>query len=80
MRNPAPAGCWQSHRASSFSKILGSLVDPGFYPLKADRYNSFVSGVLLALQVNEMLGKPLFDCRRVMERWRDGPADGESCD
>ncbi len=30
------------------------------------------------LQVNEMLGKPLFDCNRVMERWRDGPADG-SC-
>jgi hypothetical protein len=29
-------------------------------------------------QVNEMLGKPAFDCSRVMERWRDGPADG-SC-
>ncbi|GFR44302.1 hypothetical protein Agub_g5514 [Astrephomene gubernaculifera] len=27
-------------------------------------------------EVNEMLGKPRFDCSRVMERWRDGPADG----
>ncbi|KAI9599492.1 ERV/ALR sulfhydryl oxidase domain-containing protein [Syncephalis fuscata] len=30
-------------------------------------------------EVNERLGKPAFDCRRVDERWRDGPADG-SCD
>eukprot|EP00198_Chlamydomonas_reinhardtii_P003413 XP_001692749.1 sulfhydryl oxidase [Chlamydomonas reinhardtii] len=30
-------------------------------------------------EVNEMLGKPLFDCARVGERWREGPADG-SCD
>lgn len=29
-------------------------------------------------EVNEMLGKPPFDCSRVAERWRDGPADG-SC-
>lgn len=26
-------------------------------------------------QVNQMLGKPLFDCSRALERWRDGPAD-----
>lgn len=31
-------------------------------------------------EVNEMLGKPSFDCSRVLERWRDGPADGVSCD
>ncbi|GLC46784.1 hypothetical protein PLESTB_001941100 [Pleodorina starrii] len=30
-------------------------------------------------EVNEMLGKPLFDCSRLAERWRDGPQDG-SCD
>ncbi|KAJ8866377.1 hypothetical protein PR048_032220 [Dryococelus australis] len=29
--------------------------------------------------VNERLGKPLFDCSRVNERWRDGWKDG-SCD
>ncbi|KAF4532230.1 hypothetical protein B566_EDAN004316 [Ephemera danica] len=29
--------------------------------------------------VNLKLGKPLFDCSKVDERWRDGPADG-SCD
>jgi len=29
-------------------------------------------------EVNEMLGKPVFDCARAMERWREGPADG-SC-
>ncbi|KCV71219.1 hypothetical protein H696_02170 [Fonticula alba] len=28
--------------------------------------------------VNVRLGKPVFDCARVLERWRDGPADG-SC-
>ncbi|GLI67682.1 hypothetical protein VaNZ11_011944 [Volvox africanus] len=30
-------------------------------------------------EVNEMLGKPLFNCNRLLERWRDGPPDG-SCD
>lgn len=30
-------------------------------------------------EVNKRLGKPLFDCRKTDERWRDGPADG-SCD
>jgi len=30
-------------------------------------------------EVNEMLGKERFDCGKVGERWRDGPADG-SCD
>jgi mitochondrial FAD-linked sulfhydryl oxidase len=30
-------------------------------------------------KVNAMLGKPHFDCDKVDERWRDGPADG-SCD
>jgi FAD-linked sulfhydryl oxidase len=30
-------------------------------------------------EVNRRLGKPIFDCKRVDERWRDGPADG-SCD
>ncbi|GAX82963.1 hypothetical protein CEUSTIGMA_g10390.t1 [Chlamydomonas eustigma] len=30
-------------------------------------------------EVNDLLGKPLFDCSRVMERWKDGPADG-TCD
>ncbi|KAJ1653879.1 Flavin-linked sulfhydryl oxidase of the mitochondrial IMS [Dispira simplex] len=29
-------------------------------------------------KVNEMLGKKIFDCAKVDERWRDGPADG-SC-
>eukprot|EP00127_Corallochytrium_limacisporum_P002244 Clim_evm32s109 gene=Clim_evmTU32s109 len=29
--------------------------------------------------VNERLGKETFDCKKVMERWKDGPADG-SCD
>lgn len=29
-------------------------------------------------EVNERLGKPLFDCSKVDERWRDGPKDG-SC-
>ena len=29
--------------------------------------------------VNRKLGKPEFDCRRVLERWRDGPSDGR-CD
>jgi FAD-linked sulfhydryl oxidase len=27
--------------------------------------------------VNIRLGKPGFDCSRVMERWRDGPADDD---
>ena len=30
-------------------------------------------------EVNERLGKELFDCARTDERWNDGPADG-SCD
>ena len=30
-------------------------------------------------EVNERLGKPVFDCSKVDERWRDGPSDG-SCD
>ncbi|KZT59427.1 FAD-dependent thiol oxidase, partial [Calocera cornea HHB12733] len=30
-------------------------------------------------EVNGRLGKPVFDCARVLERWRDGPTDG-SCD
>ena len=29
-------------------------------------------------EVNEMLGKPRFDCTKVAERWRLGPRDG-SC-
>lgn len=29
-------------------------------------------------EVNELLGKPLFDCNQVDERWKDGPSDG-SC-
>ncbi|KAG5462896.1 MAG: ERV/ALR sulfhydryl oxidase domain-containing protein [Olpidium bornovanus] len=30
-------------------------------------------------EVNDLLGKPVFDCSKVDERWKDGPADG-SCD
>ncbi|KAF8518932.1 ERV/ALR sulfhydryl oxidase domain-containing protein [Hysterangium stoloniferum] len=30
-------------------------------------------------EVNERLGKPLFDCSKTDERWKDGPSDG-SCD
>lgn len=30
-------------------------------------------------EVNVRLGKPVFDCARVYERWREGPASG-SCD
>ncbi|PAV75804.1 hypothetical protein WR25_11742 [Diploscapter pachys] len=30
-------------------------------------------------KVNEKMGKPLFDCSKVFERWRDGWKDG-SCD
>jgi len=29
--------------------------------------------------VNRKLGKPEFDCRKVLERWKDGPKDGR-CD
>jgi FAD-linked sulfhydryl oxidase len=29
--------------------------------------------------VNQKLGKPEFDCRKVLERWKDGPKDGR-CD
>lgn len=29
--------------------------------------------------VNERIGKPLFDCSKVFERWRDGWKDGR-CD
>ncbi|RIA97812.1 FAD dependent sulfhydryl oxidase Erv1 [Glomus cerebriforme] len=29
--------------------------------------------------VNERLGKPIFDCNKIDERWRDGPKDGR-CD
>jgi len=31
------------------------------------------------LQVNEMLGKPLFDCSKALQRWKEGPPDS-SCD
>ena len=31
-------------------------------------------------EVNEMLGKPQFDCSRVFERYRDGPNDSTACD
>ncbi|KAF9898677.1 hypothetical protein BX616_003731 [Lobosporangium transversale] len=34
-------------------------------------------------KVNEMLGKEIFDCNKLDERWRDGPADGRldiTCD
>lgn len=27
-------------------------------------------------EVNERLGKPMFDCERVEERWKTGPSDG----
>jgi FAD-linked sulfhydryl oxidase len=30
-------------------------------------------------EVNERLGKPIFDCNKVDERWKNGPSDG-SCD
>ncbi|TEB36706.1 hypothetical protein FA13DRAFT_1617313, partial [Coprinellus micaceus] len=30
-------------------------------------------------EVNKKLGKDEFDCRKVLERWRDGPSDGR-CD
>lgn len=30
-------------------------------------------------QINKKIGKPIFDCQRVNERWRDGWKDG-SCD
>ena len=30
-------------------------------------------------KVNDILGKSQFDCKRVFERWRDGPPDGR-CD
>lgn len=30
-------------------------------------------------EVNERLGKPVFDCRYVIDRWRTGPKDG-TCD
>jgi len=30
-------------------------------------------------EVNERLGKPIFDCSKVLERWKDGWKDG-SCD
>ncbi|KAK3825491.1 MAG: ERV/ALR sulfhydryl oxidase domain-containing protein [Benniella sp.] len=30
-------------------------------------------------KVNEMLGKEIFDCEKLDERWKDGPADGR-CD
>jgi FAD-linked sulfhydryl oxidase len=30
-------------------------------------------------EVNLLLGKQPFDCGKVNERWKDGPADG-SCD
>ena len=30
-------------------------------------------------EVNERLGKPVFDCRRVRERWRDGPVNDTPC-
>jgi FAD-linked sulfhydryl oxidase len=29
-------------------------------------------------EVNERLGKPIFDCSKIYERWKDGPKDG-SC-
>ncbi len=29
--------------------------------------------------VNARLGKPMFDCSRVGERWRDGPPEGRDC-
>jgi hypothetical protein len=31
-------------------------------------------------EVNEMLGKPLFDCSRVFERYKDGPKESSACD
>jgi len=30
-------------------------------------------------RVNEKLGKPTFDCSKLLERWKEGPKDG-SCD
>ena len=30
-------------------------------------------------KTNIKLGKPVFDCSKVFERWKDGPTDG-SCD
>ena len=38
-----------------------------------------VAPMLLVAQVNDLLGKPAFDCGKVTERWRDGPADA-TCD
>jgi FAD-linked sulfhydryl oxidase len=30
-------------------------------------------------KINELLGKPIFDCGRVRERWFEGPKDDDSC-
>ena len=56
-------GCAQHTAVDQFCTEGPTLIVPFGYPL----------------QVNEMLGKPTFDCSKVFERWRDGPADG-SCD
>jgi mitochondrial FAD-linked sulfhydryl oxidase len=48
-------------------------------PQVASRHDLSMWLCRLHNKVNEMLGKPLFDCQMVMERWHDGPADG-SCD
>ena len=48
-------------------------------PIKADR--SALEKYLCDVHndVNKRLGKPLFDCSKVGERWREGPPDGR-CD
>ncbi|CAI5439899.1 unnamed protein product [Caenorhabditis angaria] len=81
----------QKNKAKSFMNLLGQLYPCDFCakdlrkdliespPSVSSRENFAEWMCQLHNKVNKKTGKPEFDCKNVMERWRDGWKDG-SCD
>ena len=79
---PRQANCGEGPRAP-FALVAGQRNAGQAVPLLAlPRQSNCGQGPRVPfalLQVNEMLGKPLFDCSKALQRWKEGPPDS-SCD
>ena len=88
---PATPTNQQKNDATQFMHIFSRLypcqdcaedlrADLVIHPPKVDSAKQFSQWMCeMHNRVNSKLGKPVFDCSKVFERWRDGWADG-SCD
>eukprot|EP00090_Calanus_glacialis_P014617 TRINITY_DN23444_c0_g1_i1.p1 TRINITY_DN23444_c0_g1~~TRINITY_DN23444_c0_g1_i1.p1 ORF type:complete len:191 (-),score=66.40 TRINITY_DN23444_c0_g1_i1:135-707(-) len=88
---PSTPTSQQKNDASQFMHIFSRLypcqecaedlrADLVTFPPKVDSAKQFSQWMCeMHNRVNSKLGKPVFDCSKVFERWRDGWADG-SCD